>query len=118
MICNNSEPMPVPHTVLLGFRGFWILLGAMICCLVSTDILAQTLEDNTVFGPLSTIESTMRSFQSSLNTLMLNTFWLLATIEFAFALLMGSATIRRPKRASLPVRCSVWQGKTGWTPAP
>lgn len=88
MTRNCCDSVLVSRTLLLSFKRFWVFIVATVCCLISTDILAQTLEDNTVFGPLSSIESTMRSFQSSINALMLNTFWLLATIEFAFALLM------------------------------
>ncbi len=65
-----------------------IAVIALIGCLVSVDLLAQTIEDNTIFGPLTEIESVMSAYQTGLTNILINTFWLLATIEFAFALLM------------------------------
>jgi len=52
------------------------------------DAIAQTIEDNTSFTPLNDIATAMRTFQGTLNALFINTFWLLASIEIAFAMLM------------------------------
>jgi len=54
----------------------------------SGDVSAQMAEDNLVAGPIEEFRLRMLAAQGAIAALLTGTFWLLATIEFTFALVM------------------------------
>ena len=75
----------------LGRRAFYRLVAATFClgCLVyGAEAVAQMVEDNPTRGPLDTFRVQMLAAQGAISGTLTATFWLLATIEFTYAMVM------------------------------
>lgn len=64
------------------------LLAAVLAMLPVADVVAQIAEDNLSSGPISTIQQAARAAQGRIAGALTTTFWLLATIELAFTLVV------------------------------
>ncbi len=67
-----------------------LLAAVVLLALLPMEAFAQVAENNLSAGPLQAIGTSMRAFQASVTALLTNTFWLLATIEFAISLILVS----------------------------
>ncbi len=71
--------------------AFYRLVTATLClgCLIyGAEAAAQMVEDNPTGGPLDTFRVQMLAAQGAISGTLTVTFWLLATIEFTFAMIM------------------------------
>ena len=71
--------------------AFYRLVAATLClgCLIyGAEAAAQMVEDNPMRGPLDTFRVQMLAAQGAISGVLTTTFWLLAMIEFTFAMIM------------------------------
>lgn len=65
-----------------------VFLLGLTLVLLPVEAMAQIAEDNLASGPLNAIGGQMRAFQVNITSFLTATFWLLATIEFAIAMIL------------------------------